>query len=124
MLNASQARLAQREHFDVWWEGSRAARLRAPAKAAPEGTRERSTGSTEGTGRRLLATRGPVARLLRGDPPRQRLLAQAVYRTGMGPNDVFDYPRISDHDRPKPDGSPGGRLGVAIAALVLAAIAL
>lgn len=109
VLNASQARLAQRDHFDVWWDAAdpldfehlRRIRRKEPAN----GQRARR----KGQGGVFSQPPDPELDSFAATRRDSGYWLKLVYGTGMGPDDLFDYSWISDHDRPKPDGSPGGR---------------
>lgn len=109
VLNASQARLAQREHFDAWWQAADPldfAHLRKLRREEPvNGQRARR----KGQGGIFTQPPDPELESFAASRRDSGYWLKLVYGTGMGPDDIFDYPWISDHDRPKPDGSPGGR---------------
>lgn len=108
VLDAAQARRAQREHFDAWWKAAEPldlGHLRMLRRLEPgKGERARR----KGQGGLFKQPPDPELDGFAANRRDSGYWLKLVYGTGMGPDDVYDSPWISDHDRPKHNGSPGG----------------
>jgi len=106
VLGPSQARAAQSDFFDLWWRDSEPLQdswlsslsRRQPANPGRAGRRGHG-------GIHRVAPDPELASVRAG---RSGLWLKLVYGTRMA-DGVFRQPWINDHDRLKPDGSPGGR---------------